>query len=118
MATVLSLKVSNLRSSPYYVVWIDDGIQIRVYYQDPELYLRAYCQDWARGAVAWTRTLGLSKHGTHPQGTPIAAEVLQERQGVVRISLSWKASLSISLGNFLRDLRLQTILSPRTPSVQ
>ena len=33
------------------IAWINKGNQIRVYYQDPHLYLREYCYDKAR----WTQ---------------------------------------------------------------
>jgi hypothetical protein len=41
-----------VRSSKIAVIaWINKGNQIRVYYQDPHLYLREYCYDKAR----WTQ---------------------------------------------------------------
>jgi hypothetical protein len=105
-----SVKHSSLAA----VVWINDGIHIRVYYQDPELYLRAYCQDRTRGLAEWTHTRGLFKHGPHPSGTPIAADVLQEHLGSVRISLSWKDEKS-QLVNISQEVSSQMAISPTHP---
>ena len=82
-------------------MWTDDDVHIRVYYQDPGLYLREYCQDRASGLAAWTHTCGLFEDRPHLSGTPIIAEVVHERVGYVRISLSWKDSKSQLVRKFL-----------------
>jgi len=92
------------------IVWIDDGIHIRVYYQDRKLYLKEYCQDRASGSAAWIHTRGLLEHGPDPNGTPIFAEVLHERLNHVRISLSWKDA-NDQLVNTSQEVSSQTILN-------
>jgi len=91
------------------IVWIDDGIHIRIYYQDPKLYLKEYCQDRASSLATWTKNRGLFEHGPDPSRTPIFAEVLHERQGYARISLSWKDAKNQPV-NQTHDIPLQTIL--------
>jgi len=91
------------------IVWIDDGIHIRVYYRDPGLYLREHCQDTASGSAVWSHADSLFDHGhLQPSWTPISAEVLHERPGYVRISLSWKDAES-KVVNIVRDISSHTI---------
>lgn len=87
------------------VVWIEDGMHIRVYYWDLGLHLREHCQDTATlsGTSVFSHANSLSEHGSDPSRGPISAEVVHERLGYVRISLSWKDAES-KIVNIIREI--------------
>ncbi|KIM47275.1 hypothetical protein M413DRAFT_423029 [Hebeloma cylindrosporum] len=87
------------------VVWIEDGMHIRVYYRDPGLHLREHCQDTATlsGTSVFSHANSLSEHGSDPSRSPISAEVVHERMGYVRISPSWKDAES-KIVNVIREI--------------